>query len=379
MQERGIFPDYMYRRYVESRFITGETPINTSRVIGPSSIDLTLGKRVYAVAGSSTPGKYETVEKMLDTISKSAGLKDFDISDGYVLSKGTIHFAELNESLDLPVSVRGMASPKSTTGRLDILARVVADRHNLYDNIPGGYKGKLFLEIHPQTFNIHVKSGDSLSQLRLYSCDAREGFTLQNISLVTEIRRTPLLMDGDGQPLEFYEYNMTKNGLFLSADLGERYVAYRAKSVNEAIDISKIGYYRAEDFWDRVEKGKGGYVTLNETDFYIMKSWERLVVPPYLAIEIVPHDERLAEARIHYAGYVHPGFGYDSDNNPQGTTLIFEIRPRDISIALRDDKPIAKLHYHKMYGEPEMPYNKGNNSYGNQGLKLSRCFKDFET
>ena len=163
----------------------------------------------------------------------------------------------------------------------------------------------------------------------------------------------------------------------MSADLDGEVIEYKAKKVDEVIDISKVGYYTAEDFWDVEKKNTGGYLTIEKSNFFIMKSRELLIVPPKLAIEIVPHNERLVEARIHYAGFAHPGFGYDSDGNPTGTTLIFEIRPRDVPIILREGKQIAKMYYNEMYDAPARPYNERKNSYGNQGLTLARPFKEF--
>ena len=40
---------------------------------------------------------------------------------------------------------------KSTTGRLDIFTRVITENGKEYDNIKYNYKGKLYLEIIPQS------------------------------------------------------------------------------------------------------------------------------------------------------------------------------------------------------------------------------------
>ena len=71
------------------------------------------------------------------------------------------------EEVRLPSDVHGRANPKSTTGRLDIFARVLTDSNPRFDDVAPGYKGQLFLEVMPRSFTIKVGAGLSLVQLRL--------------------------------------------------------------------------------------------------------------------------------------------------------------------------------------------------------------------
>ena len=54
-------------------------------------------------------------------------------------------------------------NPKSSTGRLDVFTRVIADGVAAFDQIPAGYEGPLYAEICPQTFPIVVRKGSRLS------------------------------------------------------------------------------------------------------------------------------------------------------------------------------------------------------------------------
>ena len=58
------------------------------------------------------------------------------------------------------------SNPKSSTGRLDVFTRVIADGVAAFDQVPGGYEGPLYAEICPQTFPIVVRQGSRLSQIR---------------------------------------------------------------------------------------------------------------------------------------------------------------------------------------------------------------------
>ena len=59
--------------------------------------------------------------------------------------------------IKLTVWYKGKSNPKSTTGRLDIFTRVITENGSEYDFINYNYKGKLYLEIIPQSFSIIIK------------------------------------------------------------------------------------------------------------------------------------------------------------------------------------------------------------------------------
>ena len=62
----------------------------------------------------------------------------------------------------------GKSNPKSTTGRLDIFTRVITENGKEYDYVNYNYKGKLYLEIIPQSFSIILKKNSSLNQIRFF-------------------------------------------------------------------------------------------------------------------------------------------------------------------------------------------------------------------
>ena len=95
-------------------------------------------------------------------------LAKIDLKDEFLLEKNCIYLCELNEKLRLPKNIKGKANPKSTTGRLDIFTRIITEHGTEYDFIDYNYKGKLFLEIIPQSFSIKIKKNTSLNQIRFY-------------------------------------------------------------------------------------------------------------------------------------------------------------------------------------------------------------------
>ena len=86
---------------------------------------------------------------------------------GAVLEKGCVYVVPLLEHLSLPDSISGIANPKSSTGRLDIFTRLIADDCEIFDHVPDGYKGPLYAEISPRSFSIRVRCGSRLNQIQI--------------------------------------------------------------------------------------------------------------------------------------------------------------------------------------------------------------------
>ena len=65
-----------------------------------------------------------------------------DISNGAVLEKGCVYVVPLLEALNLKSGVTAFANPKSSTGRLDILTRLISDRSHNFDQLERGYQAR---------------------------------------------------------------------------------------------------------------------------------------------------------------------------------------------------------------------------------------------
>ena len=134
--------------------------------VQPASIDLRLGDCAYPVDTSFLPGKgIRVLDKMKQLDERFADFK-IDLSNGAVLEKGRVYVIPLLEAIHLKSDVAAFANPKSSTGRLDILTRLIADGATSFDRVTEGYKGELFIEVAPRSFSIVVKTGTRLNQLR---------------------------------------------------------------------------------------------------------------------------------------------------------------------------------------------------------------------
>ncbi|HYL02047.1 MAG TPA: 2'-deoxycytidine 5'-triphosphate deaminase, partial [Steroidobacteraceae bacterium] len=134
--------------------------------VQPASIDLRLGDYAYPVDASFLPGEgTKVLDKMaaLDADFRSFGM---DLTKGAVLEKGRLYVVPLLESIRLKSEVAAFANPKSSTGRLDILTRLIADEATLFDQVEEGYEGQLYLEVAPRSFSVVARTGTRLNQLR---------------------------------------------------------------------------------------------------------------------------------------------------------------------------------------------------------------------
>ncbi|GGK40317.1 2'-deoxycytidine 5'-triphosphate deaminase [Salinarimonas ramus] len=356
----GIQPAETIRALAQEGAIAAARPFAPDQV-QPASLDLRLGTRAWRVRASFLPGPRRAVRERLAGIA----LHEIDLSRPAVLETGCVYIAEIQESLALPADLSASANPKSSTGRIDVFTRVIADRAQEFDVVDAGYHGPLYAEISPRTFPVLVREGTRLSQLRL-----RRG----------EVR----LSDDDLRALHASDTLVTsatpsfQNGIAVSVDLagfGEtKLVGYRARRHTALVDVDAVGAHPTADFWEPLHADGAGELILDPGQFYILASKEAVHVPPDYAAEMVPFDPLVGEFRVHYAGFFDPGFGH-SGANGAGARAVLEVRSRDVPFILEDGQIVGRLVYERMAARPAVLYGAGAGSnYQAQGLKLSKHF-----
>ena len=265
----------------------------------------------------------------------------------------------------LPETVRATANPKSSTGRLDIFTRVLADGAQEFDKVPAGYRGPLYLEISPRTFPILVRRGSRLSQIRFRTGEA----TLAETALADLHASERLTTAADA--------NISGGGIALSIDLAgdaAGLVGYRGKRHTGVIDLDRRGAYPLADFWEPIHRSGAGELVLDPDEFYILVSKEAVHVPPAFAAEMTPFDPLVGEFRVHYAGFFDPGFGHSAAGGA-GSRAVLEVRSHDVPFILEDGQIVGRLVYERMAAMPERLYGADlKSNYQAQGLKLSKHF-----
>ena len=371
-RKTGILPAQEIRELISNGKIRSRSEISDDQ-IQPATIDLRLGDKAYQVRASFLPNRKSLIGPKI----KELKLDELDLSQPALLRPGNVFIAPLIEYLDLPPDIGGQANPKSTTGRLDIFTRLMTEGESVFDLVPEGYFGDLYVEIVPRTFPIIVRAGTKLNQLRFFRGNSQS----DDEQLRKLAQKKPLIYYENG---DHANRPVIRDGLRVSLDLsGEResVVAYRAKKAKMPIDLAKIDVYDIATFWEPIHaKNLKGSLVLDPGDFYLLASKERVSVPPDYAAEMVSYDHSIGEFTVHYAGFFDPGFGYGASGEIKGTNAVLEVRAHEVPILLEDSREVGRLMYHKMSERPEKLYGQDiGSSYQQQGLALSKQFKKTPT
>jgi dCTP deaminase len=293
-------------------------------------------------------------------------LHEIALGEGAVLETGCVYIVPLLESLALPDDVSAAANPKSSTGRLDVFTRVIADETQGFDRIRAGYHGPLYAEISPKTFPILVREGTRLSQIRFRRGHAQ----LDAESLRALHARERLTDDADADVGEGIAVGVDLSGLGPNGLVG-----YRAKRHTGLIDVEHRAGYDLAEFWEPMAARPDRSLILDPDEFYILASKEAVQVPPDYAAEMVPFDPLVGEFRVHYAGFFDPGFGYAGAGG-RGARAVLEVRSREVPFILEHGQIVGRLVYERMLGRPKTLYGMGiGSNYQAQGLKLSKHFR----
>jgi dCTP deaminase len=359
MSQHGVLSDRMIREMTETGAIFATEPFQDGQ-IQPASIDLRLGHRAFRVRASFLTGRDRTVAERLDQFK----MHEVDLTGGAVLEKGCVYVVPLMETLDLPLGMTGAASAKSSTGRLDLLTRIITDHGTEFDRIPDGYSGPLYAEICPKSFSVLVEPGLTLTQVIF-----RLGQTVISDAELAQLHsRTPIV---SGEPV-------ISGGLGFSVDLApasSTLVGYRAKPHTGIIDLRHIDHYDPAEFWEEVHTTEGRII-LDPGAFYILVSREAISIPPTHAAEMAPYLAMVGEFRVHYAGFFDPGFGFDASGGA-GSRGVLEVRCHEAPFVLEHGQIVGRLVYEKMAEEPQALYGAGiKSNYQGQGLKLSKHFRN---
>ena len=361
----GLLPSHRLEELILAGHVKATTPISPDQ-IQPSSIDLRLGSIAYRVRASFLPSLYSTVEKKLQDLQ----IGQIDLSKPALLERGAVYIVPLQEQLFLPDNFSGKANPKSSTGRLDVFTRLLTDYGNSFEDIRAGYRGNLYAEIVPLTFQVIVQEGARLNQLRVRRLNPPSSDKM----LFDLNEQEPLVFSKEGLPLE----PVISDGLKLTVDLqgvDTDIVGYRAKRDAPPLDFAKVDYYDIKDFWDPLYRNQSASLVLDPGAFYILASKEKVSVAPHVAAEMLPFDPSVGEFRVHYAGFFDPGFGWSSEGSV-GSHAVLEVRSYEVPSLLEDGQVVGRLIYEPLLAPPAKLYGRDiGSSYQSQKLKLSKHFR----
>ena len=370
----GILNAKDIKSLIAQKAVRAKTDLQEDQ-IQSASLDLRLGKGGYRLRASFLPGPRASVQRKAESLA----LHQFSLEGGAVLETGCVYLLEIAESLALPKSLSALASPKSSTGRIDLFARLITDYGGYFDRVPPGYEGPLYLEVSPRSFGVIARPGARLSQLRFRKGrPAYDNHRLQSlhkrdqlVQIASEGREesaVPPWQDAMRVP-------HIEQGLVLSVDLRglppRGLAAYRAKRHTPLIDLDKDRALAINPFWESLDAPPSGRLILDPDAFYILASREIVRIPPTHAAEMTPFDPQIGEFRVHYAGFFDPGFGAN-----HGARAVLEVRSRDIPIVLEHGQAVGRLIFERLLEAAPAYDDRSGAHYKGQALALSKHFAE---
>lgn len=344
----SVLPSQGIVDLINSDSITSTEPIDKSQ-IQPASLDVRLGNKMYIVPGEFLPGRDYSMDRFLREEARIM----MNIDGGGIISPGYTYIIPLQESLHAGLSIKG--NPKSTTGRLGIVTRLVTNgsgkTENSFDTIHFPYEGPLFLIVSTRVFEFIVRTGDTLHQIRFSTSQ-----TYNDCDNVVSTLSVPIDLNG------------------LDSDI----IGYKAKESGSRfpgpIDLRKPKTYDKFDYWTPIYRTDDHKLLLQPGYFYIMASADKAFIDPMSCGEMVPYDSTLGEFRIHMAGFFDPGFGYGKIGEIKGAHSVFEIVPH-APVYIKHNQIVAKLKMERMTEAPLEAYGSGiASNYQAQTLALAKHF-----
>ncbi len=359
----GAIPRQLIVEMIEAGYITGAL----REALQPSSLDLQITDEVYRMRGSYLPKKQERIQDVVSHGSLYRHPLDRPLEvDGTYLVR-------LAESLALPPGLHASATSKSSSGRINLRTRLLADCVPRFDCVPRAYTGSLWLEIIPKSFPVQLHPGDRLNQLRFFHGEAR----LTNLEHRINYDKFKLLRNTLGQPIPTGDETVT-GGISMTVDLSsEGIIGWRANLPSwNVLDTARFDHAPA-DFFEPIQTPKSGELLLRQGSFYILATKERILIPPTLAAEMAAYDPTIGEFRSHYAGFFDPGFGWHAEVVKQGQQAVLEVSTHGHDCMLRDGQPICLMVFERLLMRPDVIYGQALDSHyvGTIGPRLAKWFK----
>lgn len=344
----GVLPKQMLRKLCTTRFITGID----ERYLNPASIDLPLSGEAYRLESIFLPLRGEKIRDLLSLV----GATPHDLENP--LEVGVPYLIRIAGTWRLPSIVYGYANPKSSTGRLGLFCRIVADGVDMYEALIGpGWTGEIWMLVRSDYFSVRLASGLALSQIRFF--DGKS--FLDDLHIELSIEKHGLLFDQKKRKLPFADVRRHADSLLLSLKVGSN-MGYECRWTRRILDL-RIGG-KLKDFFKPIHASNSAFMPRRNC-FYILTTRERIMVPPDLSAELRAIDPRLGEFRSHAAGYIDPGWGYGKSGEARGRPITLEMIPHE-DMFVRDGQIIARIRFENMKEAPETAYDAAESHYTDQ-------------
>lgn len=348
--------------------------------IQPSSFEPTIADEIVVLTSSHEgvvfPQAGIRIDQLIEQIPRIRR-KTVAIHHGYELKVGFTYLIPLREQVRLSKRDIMISSPKSSLGRLFLNTRLLIDGNPSFNLAHGRYMAdvdlRLWLVVQPLCFNVIIRPGMSINQLRFFS-----GYSAPMVP--QEIRErfidgTPLLYEksADYSCLQSANQFIMPEGMQIHLDLQGLYsagiIGLRALRNPEAIDLSKNKQYAVEEYFEPLFT-VDGTLAIAKDEYYLLSSLQIIRTPPTYNLEVMSFYDTGIIGLLHFAGFVDNGFMGD---------LVFEVAPHEVAqVRMCHGMPISVLKVFettvpdKLYGD-----SIGSNYNLQVGPRPSKYFKSF--
>ena len=122
-------------------FVSGDGSSTLESYVQPASVDIPAGRECYLVREKFLPFQ-RSIRGVLPKVLLES--RDLGTDEGVGDAQGQTYLIPCGK-VALPMHLRGSLSPKSSIGRIDMMVRIIFDGCGLYDTIPFGGEGEVWM------------------------------------------------------------------------------------------------------------------------------------------------------------------------------------------------------------------------------------------
>ena len=373
----GALPSQELREWIRNGKFGIELTERIEDCIQPASFDAPISDHCYRVPAQFKPEHGATILESLRRLS-SLHRPRVNTDNGVLLIPNDrwswLFFLEGTYAIPRDFWVR--SSPKSTEGRLGNLVQLVADCQTRYDEIDGGFHGKLAVKVTPRAISNVVYPGERMNQLRIFT---GHDFNYDERTL-RQLAHTEQLLFVDDEPLDAEQVH-TRRGLEVHIDLESSamngLIGWVSNRNPEPIDRRQK--YEVHRYFDPIEAPRDGRLFIDPRNpLYILFTREDIRVPRSMAAELSAVSTEHGAIRIHEAGFADPSFGYGESGKLRGMPMVLEVHALGHrGEELTHGQAIGTLVYHPVTQIPDKWYGMddlGSNYAGQKGPRPAKYF-----
>tara|TARA_Y100000310_G_scaffold344364_1_gene456764 strand:+ start:5892 stop:7136 length:1245 start_codon:yes stop_codon:yes gene_type:complete len=360
--------------------------------IEPSTLNLKNSGEIWELGVMRKPGANYTVAEMLkEQGRKLTGGKNkiLQLNHTYAVKlQGNIDFQKYAEKPDIlehlvsyPIagSLQGIVEPKSSSGRMFLDVRSIADNSDEYNVVPVNYKGDLYLLVTPLVNPCILAPGDSLAQLITgTSLDPISGKDIEYIHNY----EWPLFWE-KGKPTE--DLVIRHDQVFVKPELslkdgGEHVALEMVKHHNN--QILEIGKgpetHSAKEFYKKVNLGADGNLYGRFQESLLVLTTPGVSVPPYLLMRMIQLPANQGKVSTHEAGLINAGDGFGGLDGMHGSHMLCEITVDERSGTMwTPETDITSFQVYRLRRPSDYPYQGVNyKDQEQQSIRLPKIFKN---